>query len=420
MKNNLPIFIALRYVFTRQEQGFISFVSLVSWLGLILGVAAMIVVLSVMNGFDRELRQRILRVMPHGFVSWESTTTLQDWRVLARELEQQPGIESVAPLISGKALVAFGDETVAVELNGVLPEQENAISQLQDSLLIGSLEDLKADEYGIILGQQLARRLKVSVGDSVRVMLPDVQVTAAGIFPRQKKFTVVGVFRVGADPDEHLAMTHLYTAAKLFRRWEANKEPLVERLRLKTTDIHRADRILAAVREKFTDKDIAVSSWEDDHRILFNAIRMERRVISLLLFAVIAVAVFNIASILVMMVAEKRKDIAILRVMGADAGKIMYIFLWQGLLIGILGILMGVLAGSVLAWSIEPIMAGLEALLSNSLFNADVYYIAHLPSDYRPGDVAVIAIVALVLCLLAALYPAWQASRIDPVHSLNE
>jgi len=420
MKNNLSIFIALRYVFTRQEQGFISFVSLVSWLGLILGVSAMIVVLSVMNGFDRELRQRILRVIPHGFVSWDSSTTVQDWQRLVQELEQAPGIEAAAPLISGKALLVFGGETVAVELNGVLPEREHAISQLQESLLVGRLEDLKADEYGIILGQQLARRLKVSVGDRVRVILPDVQITAAGVFPRQKSFTVQGVFRVGADPDAQLAMTHLYAAAKLFRRWDADKEPLVERLRLKTTDIHQANDILGSLREKFSDKKMTIHSWEDDHRILFSAIRMERRVIALLLFAVIAVAVFNIASILVMMVAEKRKDIAILRVMGADARQILHIFLWQGLLIGMLGILMGVLAGSVLAGSIEPIMAGLEALLSNSLFDSDVYYIAHLPSDYRYGDVVMIATVALLLCLLAALYPAWQASRIDPVHSLNE
>lgn len=420
MKNRLPLFVALRYVFTRQEQGFISFVSWVSWLGLILGVSAMIVVLSVMNGFDVELRQRILRVMPHGFVSWDANINPRDWHTLARDLVQEPGIEAVAPLISGKALVAFGNETVAVELNGVLPEQENEISQLAESLLVGQLDDLKADDYGIILGQQLARRLKVSVGDQVRVMLPDVQVTAAGVFPRQKKFTVRGVFRVGADPDAHLAITHLQTAAKLFRRWESNKEPLVETLRLKTSDIHQADRILAAISAKFVDNHLTIRSWEEDHRILFNAIRMERRVISLLLFAVIAVAVFNIASILVMMVAEKRKDIAILQVMGANARQIMQIFLWQGLFIGTLGILLGVLVGSALACFIEPLMRGLESLLSHSFFNANTYYIAHLPSDYRPGDVAVIAFVALVLCLLAALYPAWQASRIDPAHSLNE
>jgi len=420
MKKNLPIFIALRYVFTRQEQGFISFVSLVSWLGLILGVAAMIVVLSVMNGFDQELRQRILRVMPHGFVSWEAATSVQDWQALALELEGMPGVEATAPLISGKALVAFGNETVAVELNGVLPEREYAISDLQESLLVGRLEDLKENEYGIILGQQLARRLKVSVGDRVRVMLPDIQMTAAGIFPRQKQFVVVGVFRVGADPDAQLAMTHLSTAAKLFRRWDANKQPLVERLRLKTTDIHQAEKVFSLVREKIGNKDVMVSSWEDDHRILFNAIKMERRVISLLLFAVIAVAVFNIASILIMMVTEKRRDIAILRVMGAHAGHILQIFLWQGLLIGILGILMGALVGSVLALGIEPLISGLENLLSHSIFSADVYYIAHLPSDYRIGNVAMISVVALVLCLLAALYPAWQASRIDPVHSLNE
>jgi len=373
-----------------------------------------------MNGFDRELRERILRVMPHGFASWDAATTAQAWPQLARELEQMPGVEAAAPLISGKALVAFRQETVAVELNGVLPEQEKTISHLQDSLLLGQLENLKADEYGIILGQQLARRLKVSVGDRVRVMLPDVQVTAAGVFPRQKNFTVQGVFRVGADPDAQLAITHLYTAAKLFRRWESDKQPRVERLRLKTTDIHQADHILKLVSQQLPDRGISIHSWEEDHRLLFNAIRMERRVISLLLFAVIAVAVFNIASILVMMVAEKRKDIAILRVMGADAGNIMSIFLWQGLLIGTLGILIGVLTGSVLAWSVEPLMKGLEALLSSSFFNAEVYYIAHLPSDYRSGDVAVIAGVALALCLLAAWYPAWQASRIDPVHSLNE
>lgn len=420
MKAPLPFFIAARYVFSRQEQRFISFVSLVSWLGLILGVAAMILVLSVMNGFDRELRQRILRVIPHGTVEWQGKAAPPPWESLVRQVTFFPGIEGIAPLMSGKALVALGDSTLALELQGILPEEERQVSDIADSMLVGELAALKAGEFGIVLGHQLARRLHVTTGDQVRVMLPEVNISAAGAFPRQKLFRVVGVFRVGAEPDGQLALIHLYTAARLFRQWHDDKSPRVTQWRIKTKDIHRADRILGDLSRQLQPLGFSVRSWEDDHRLLFNAIRMERRVIALLLFAVIAVAVFNIASILVMMVAEKRKDIAILRVMGAETSQVMKIFVCQGLLIGILGIGVGILAGSLLAIFLEPLLKGLEALSSSAWFNGDVFYITHLPSDYRVGDVSLVAVVSLLLCLVAALYPAWQASRIDPVLSLNE
>ncbi len=420
MPHNLPFFIAIRYVFSRQEQRFISFVSLVSWLGLILGVAAMIVVLSVMNGFDREMRQRILRVIPHGFVTWQAEKVTQDWSRVAERLQNEPGIEAVAPLIRGKALVVSGRETVAVELSGILPSEESKVSELKNSLLAGELADLTPDGYDIILGQQLARRLGVTIGDEVRVVLPDVNVTVAGVFSRQKIFIVRGIFRVGAEPDGQLALVHLQAAAKLFRKWQINKQPLVTQLRVKTMDIHRANLILAEIDKKLAIENLHVTSWEDDHRTLFNAIRMERKVISLLLFAVITVAVFNIASILIMMVSEKRHDIAILRVMGASARQIVGVFVLQGLLIGVLGILVGVIIGSILAVSLESIISGIEFLVGGSAFDADVYYIAHLPSDYRISDVVLISVVSFALCIIAAIYPAWQSSKIDPVFALNE
>ena len=417
MSDALPWFIGWRYTVSRREQRFISFVSLVSLLGLILGITAMIVVLSVMNGFDRELKQRILKVIPHGFVAMDGS---QDWHSLVARLQTQPGITGVAPLISGNGLLSFSGKTVAVEINGVDPQSLASVSDVGENMVIGRIADLDAEPFSIILGQVLARRLGVDVGDKIQVLLPQINLTPAGIFPRQKYFKVVGVFAVGADPDNQLALIHINSAARLFQQLQADKTPQVKQLQIKTVDMERADRILSDMNHTLANDTLKVTSWADTHRVLFNAVKMEKRVITLLLFAVIAVAVFNIASILVMMVAEKRKDIAILRVMGAQSSSIMHVFVVQGMLVGLAGIGVGACIGSLLALYMSQIMTWIETSTGKHLFSPDVYYIARLPSDWHASDVVVVVGVTLVLCAMATLYPAWRSGKIDPVQSLNE
>lgn len=416
---SLPLLVGWRYTVSRREQRFISFVSLVSLLGLILGITAMITVLSVMNGFDREIKQRILKVIPHGFVE-SSDGFNNNWRDYSQQLLAQPGILGVAPLISGNGLLDYAGKTVAVEINGVLPAMLASVSSVDESMVAGSVAELETQPFGIILGQVVAGRLGVTVGDKVQLLLPQVSITPAGIFPRQKTFIVVGVFAVGADPDNQLALIHINSAARVFQQMQADKSPLVKQLQIKTNDMHKADEIILSATQSASNQNISVKSWSDTHRTLFNAIKMEKRVISLLLFSVIAVAVFNIASILVMMVAEKRKDIAILRVMGAERKTIISIFVMQGMLVGMMGIVFGGALGSVLAAYMSSIVHWLETHVGTNFFSADIYYIARLPSDWRLADVYIIVGVSAVLCALATLYPAWKAGAIDPVQSLNE
>jgi lipoprotein-releasing system permease protein len=416
---SLPLLVGWRYTVSRREQRFISFVSLVSLLGLILGISAMVVVLSVMNGFDRELKQRILKVIPHGFVE-SSDGFNNNWQDYATRLKGQPGIVGVTPLIAGKGLLGYSGKTVAVEVNGVLPEELSTVSSVGDSMVTGSVTDLSAEPFGIILGQVLARRLGVTTGDKVQLLLPQINITPAGIFPRQKSFTVVGVFAVGADPDNQLALIHINSAARLFQQMQMDKTPWIKQLQIKTIDMENAEKIILAATNVISNNTVNIKSWSDTHRTLFNAVKMEKRVISLLLFAVIAVAVFNIASILVMMVAEKRKDIAILRVMGAESKTIMSIFVVQGMLVGLIGIGIGALFGSLLALYMSDIVSWVEAVSGSRLFNADIYYIARLPTDWHRSDLQMIIGVSVILCALATLYPAWKSGKIDPVQSLNE
>lgn len=417
MNRFLPLYIGWRFTVSRREQKFISFVSLVSLLGLVLGVTAMVVVLSVMNGFDRELRQRILKVIPHGFV--ESRDGFANWRDTVEQLGKQKDVIAAAPLISGKALVTFNGRTVSVELDGIEPELEKRVSAVHENMVAGQLDALQQQPFGIVLGQLLARRLGVTTGDRVQVLLPQLVVTPAGVFTRQKSFLVVGVFRVGADPDNQLALVSLDSASRLFQQRQADKSPLVKAIQVRTRDVTAADSILSGIRNTM-DPALVVSSWADTHRALFNAVKMEKRVISLLLFVVVAVAVFNITSILVMMVAEKRRDIAILRVMGADTPVITGSFMTQGLIVGLLGILVGGLLGSTLALYMPAIVSWLEATSGHHLFSPDVYYVAHMPSEWHASDVIMIVGVSIVLCVLATLYPALKSARIDPVHALND
>ena len=416
MKIKLPLYLGWRFTVSRREQRFISFVSLISLLGLVLGVAAMIIVLSVMNGFNHELRSRILRVIPHGFV--ETQAGFANWQEVAASLQQVPGIEAVSPVITGQALLVYEGKTFPVELQGIEPRLETSVSGIGNSMLLGELSRLSAEPFGIVLGQTLARQLGVSTGDKVNLLLPQLMVTPAGVFPRLKRFTVVGIFHVGADPDNQLALVSLNSAAILFRQFDGQHQPRLTQLRVRTQDVTRAESYLNQIQQAHPEWQ--VHSWADTHRTLFDAIKMEKRVIALLLFSVIGVAVFNITSILIMMVAEKRKDIAIFRVMGAEPVLMAKSFMLQGLIVGLAGILTGAVIGSLVAIGLPRVVNWLEATTGKSLFSPDVYYIAHIPTDWQGLDVLLIVAAAFVLTMFATIYPALKATTIDPVHDLND
>ncbi len=412
MPTNLPLYIGLRYVRAKRRNRFISFVSAFALLGMALGVMALIVVLSVMNGFDREMKQRLLSVVPHGFV--DQTPSLGDWRALAGQLEASPRVLASAPYISGFGLVSYARGVEGLELQGILPEAEARVSVVEQHMLMGSLADLRPGEFGIVMGSLLARSLGLALGDQVTMTLPDITVTPAGVYPRMRRFTLVGVFEVGAQVDQSLAMIHIDDARRLFRYREGE----VQGLHLKLSDIYRADQIMAELGRQLPD-DHRVSDWSQTQGSLFQAVRMEKIVVSTLLSVIIAVAAFNIISSLVLMVADKRSDIAVLRTLGMNAPQMMSVFVVQGSAVGAAGTFAGVVLGCLLALFIGDIVAAAEHLVGRQVFDPSVYYISHLPSVLLWQDVVRVAATALTLSLLATLYPAWRAAKIEPAEALR-
>jgi len=409
----LALFIGIRYTFSRHEQKFISFVSLVSLLGTVLGVATMVLVLSVMNGFDKDIKQRLLAMIPHAFV--ESEQGFENWQGIINSLESEPGIVAAAPWVEGKGLASFEERTFPIQLNGIEPEREQNVSLLAEKMRIGALSDLKENEQGIILGQSLARRLGVTIGDKLTLLLPDIIVSPVGVYPRKKRLRLIGIFRTGTELDAYSGLISLSMAQKLF----IHNAP-VNRIRLKTTDIHAVQNVVAGLEENWLprQKDVSISlnTWADTHKSLFAAVKMEKRMIALLLFSVVAVAVFNIVSILIMMVADKRKEIAILRVMGASQICIRLCFIVQGLLVSVMGIAGGLLLGSVLVFFGMDILQ----IIEKYLLDGQQLYLSRLPSDWRMSDVMVISGVALVMSLLATLYPAGKSAQVNPVSAINQ
>jgi lipoprotein-releasing system permease protein len=406
-----PLFVGLRYVRARRRTRFISVVSAVALVGLALGVAALVVVLSVMNGFDRELRTRILALVPHMLVSSEEPLT--GWEPLRQQLARVPGIRAAAPWIGGTAMLSAPGVVRGVELGGVRPLEDHEAIAVAPYLREGRLEALAPGRFGIVIGNLLARALGVGLGDSVTVMLPEVTLTPAGAYPRIRRFEVVGIFAVGAQVDGSSALIHLEDAARLYRTGEG-----VHALRLMLDDPGRAPGLRATI-AGVLPQGLTASDWSSTQGTLFGAIRMEKRMVSLLLLVIVAVAAFNIVSILTMVVAEKRGAIAVLRTMGASPAQVMAVFSAQGTLIGVAGIAAGLAVGVPLALGIGRVAAGLEALLGVRLFDPAVYFISYLPSELRAADVLAIAASALLLSLLATLYPARRAARIGPAEALR-
>ena len=383
-------------------------------IGLALGVVVMIVVLSVMNGFDHEMRTRVLGMVPHATL--ETGQPVNDWPALAAKVKQNPSVLEVAPFTQMQGLLTHDGKVQKVLLNGIDPAQERKVSIIGDFIREGRLEDLASGSFGIMIGDKAAAKLGVGIGDKLTFVAPEVTVTPAGMFPRMKRFTVVGIFHVGAgEIDGYLGLTNLSDLSRL-HRWKADQ---VQGLRLKFDDLFQAPRNAFNIARQLGEQDFYARDWTRSYGNLYQAIRMEKAMIGLLLLLIVAVAAFNIISTLVMVVNDKRGDIAILRTLGSTPGQIMRIFMVQGTVIGVVGTAIGAVVGILAALNVSAAIAGLERLIGHKFLNADVYFIDYLPSRIMAEDVWMVCGAALVLSFLATLYPAWRAARTQPAEALR-
>ena len=409
----LEFAIGLRYTRAKRRNHFISFISLASMLGITIGVMALITVLSVMNGFEKELRARILGVVAHATVTGPGGQ-LQGWPDVAETVRRVDGVAGATPYIQGQAMMVNGRHVSGGIIRGVLPDLEGQVSNLGEKMVAGRVGDLKAGDFSIILGRELATSLRVGVGDKVMMIIPQATVTPVGTLPRLRRFTVSGIFEVGMyEYDSALAVIHVADAARLYRM-----DNTVSGVRLRLTDLFAAPRLATEIRDALPFG-YRVVDWTQQHANFFRAVRMEKMVMSIILFLIVSVAAFNLVSTLVMMVTDKQGDVAILRTMGVSPGSVMAIFVVQGAVIGLVGTLAGVAGGVALATHIDTVVPAIEQLFGVHFLAADVYYISELPSDMRWPDVIGIAGITFVLCLLATLYPAWRAARTDPAEALR-
>ncbi len=395
---------------------FLSFISAMSMLGVAIGVAVLIVVLSVMNGFERELRSRILSMTAHGTVT-AFGAGLSDWQGLREQALANPEVEAVAPYVEGQALLIAdreGGPSSAASVRGVDPVLEAQVSAIRDRLTSGSLDALEPGGFRVLLGSELASRLGVTAGDSVVMAIAQGTVTPAGVVPRMRRFRVGGVFFSGMyEIDNGLALTHLQDAARLFRLGDS-----VSGLRLTVHDPFRAPLVTREVARELGGG-LYVDDWTQRHANFFRSIELTKRMMFFILLLVVAVAAFNIVSTLVMAVKDKQPDIAILRTLGARPASVLAVFATQGTVIGLLGTLLGVVLGVLLSVNLESLVHGLERLFHTSFMDASVYLMSDLPAHIQAGDVALIAATAFALCCLSTLYPAWRAAKTDPARALR-
>lgn len=413
MFHPISLFIGLRYTRAKRRTHFISFISLTSMMGIALGVTALITVLSVMNGFEKELRLRILGMASHASIQGFDGA-LHNWPSVLETMRKDPRIIGAAPYIQKEGMLTLGQQVNGSIISGVLPDEEPKVSEVGNKLLFGSMNDLQAGEFNIILGKELARALGVLAGDKVTLVAPQANVTPAGILPRLKRFTVTGIFEVGMyEYDSALALVHMHDAAKLF-----GMDNAVSGVRLKVADIFEAPRIVKEVAQELTG-DYLVSDWSRQHANFFRALKIEKRMMFIILSLIIAVAAFNIISTMVMVVMDKTSEIAILRTLGAAPHTVMRIFMVQGTIIGVVGTILGALGGVSLALNVDTLVPMIERLFSVQFLPADVYYISDFPSDLHWNDVIFITITSFGLSLLATVYPAWRASRMQPAEALR-
>ncbi|MFZ1640905.1 MAG: lipoprotein-releasing ABC transporter permease subunit [Candidatus Contendobacter sp.] len=410
----LELFIGLRYTRAKRRNHFISFISLTSMLGIALGITALITVLSVMNGFQQELRGRILAMTAHATISrWDSL--VNDWPAVREQALRNPEVQGGAPYIRGEAMLNNASLVSGALVQGILPAEEQQVSDIGGKMIQGSLDDLRSGKFGIVLGKELANALGVGLGDKVTVITPQANVTPAGVLPRLKRFDVVGLFKAGMyEYDRGLALVHVADAGKLFQL----PDGAVSGVRLRLNDLFQAPRLARELASQLPEGYLA-RDWTQDHASFFRAVQIEKTAMFVILTLIVAVAAFNIVSALVMVVTDKQADIAILRTLGATPLSIMGIFIVQGITIGLVGTLLGLIGGVALATHVDVAVPFIERLFGIKFLAPDVYLISDLPSQVQWGDVTTIGLVAFGLATLATLYPAWRAARTQPAEALR-
>jgi lipoprotein-releasing system permease protein len=410
----LALCIGLRYTRAKRRNGFISFISAASVLGIALGVTALITVVSVMNGFEKELRARILGMISHATISGAGAGLAEtEWQSAIALAARDPRVIGSAPYVEREAMLQ-GQQVAGAIIRGIDPAQEVTVSEIAGDIKTGSLEALRPGDFGIVLGQELAWVLGAQLGDKVTVYAPEVRSTPVGAMPTLRSFTVVGIFSAGMQEyDRGLAMIHVADAQRLYRMGDQ-----VTGVRLKLTDLFQAWHVARDLADTLGGF-YRVRDWSQENSNFFEAVRMEKMVMFIILSLIIAVATFNLVSSLVMLVTDKQSDIAILRTLGLSPREVMGIFVVQGSIIGVLGTILGVIGGLALSFNVERLVRGLERLFDRQFLSPDIYYISSLPSDPQLRDVVVTAAMALVLAGLATIYPAWRASRTDPAAALR-
>lgn len=400
----LALYMGLRYTRAKKRNHFVSFISLSSMLGIGLGVMVLITVLSVMNGFDEEIHKRFFGMAPEITISGQDGK-LVDWRGLEQEVEKMPGVKAVAPFVGGQGLLTHEGQVLPIVLTGVLPGEEEQVSHLDDKMLIGKLSALK--DFGIILGRSLADSLGVMVGDKVTIMIPQATVTPAGMIPRFKRFTVAGVFSAGTgfNFDSKLAFINLHDAQKLLQLGDD-----VTGIKMKITEVYAAPQLSKQISAKLGEN-YQVGNWTDQFGPFFHAVKMEKTMMFMILLLIIAVAAFNLVSSLVMVVNDKQSEIAILRTIGATPSTILGIFIVQGMLVGIIGTMLGLIAGIILASNATTIVNSLQSLFNTQILSSSIYFVDYLPSKILISDLLQICGMALLMSFIATIYPAWRASK---------
>lgn len=413
MAGKYEFWIGKRYVRSRSSNAFVSLISAISMLGITVAVAVLIVVLSVVNGFERELQDRLLAMTAHASIE-SADGRLQDWRSWVEKAEEHIEVAAAAPFVTGQGLLVLGDRLSGAQFSGIEPQLEARVSSVGDVVTSGDLASLQAGSFNIVLGVELADELRASIGDKVTLTLAEGLVTPAGVVPRTKRFTVSGIYRIGMyEFDRRVAFINIEDSQRLFRLSED-----ISGIRLSVTDIYRASQIVRAVALD-AGGGVLVSDWTRRNVNFFRSIQITKSILFVILLMVVAVAAFNIVSTLVMVVKDKQSDIAILRTVGATPAQILRIFVTQGSIIGVLGTLGGVILGVLVSLNLESIVGFMEATFGIKFLAADVYFISDLPADLRIADVVQISAIALVLALLSTLYPAWRGARTSPAEALR-
>lgn len=410
----LPLFIGLRYTRAKRRNHFISFISLASMLGIALGVAVLITVLSVMNGFDYEIRSKIFSMARQVTVTGV-TGSVSDWQVLRQYIIKQDHVVAGAPFVTGQGMLSHDGQSHGIIVTGILPDQEAHVSNMELSMVEGSIQALKPGEFGIILGDTMAGILGLTIGDKVTLVTPQTSLTPMGVLPRFKRFTVVGLFHVGGGFgfDDGVGFVNMSDAQKVF-----NLGKSVSGVRLKVDNLYSAPRVSQALGNKLPPQ-YMVSDWTEEFGAFFKAVRMEKTMMFIILLLIISVATFNLVSTLVMVVTDKRAEIAILRTLGAHPRFIMATFMVQGCIIGVIGTLLGLIGGVLLAINAPRIVSGIQDLFGVQFISSSVYFIDYLPSKLEWPDVWHICLAALIMSLIATIYPALQAARTQPAEALR-